>query len=98
MIKNKKNQKRLDKIDRKESSRLARENLRNLDKPRKPIAKSFTAKYDGDECPECFKRILAEQTVRFNSDDVLVHARHTRTEVEYEICTSCFLTKPCECE
>lgn len=80
------------------SRRLARENLSSIDRPRKPIPKSFIAKYDGGECPMCFEKILEGQVVRFNADDEIVHARHKKVEEDYEICPSCFLTIPCMCD
>lgn len=85
----------------KESSvKLSRENLRNIKKERKPVSKSFEAKYDGPECPKCFQRISKGDRVRYVStdDSTLVHARHEVREVAYVICNSCFLAKPCECE
>lgn len=87
-------------IDKIESLRkhLREENLEQIDKPRKPVNKAFKAKYDGDECPVCLISISKGEKVRYNSDGSLIHVNHKRKEETYEICDSCFLTKPCECD
>lgn len=78
--------------------RQSMRNLKEIDKPRKPIAKSFTAIYDGPECPKCFKAIEKGQTVRYDNDGILVHTRHAVPDPVYHFCDRCFLTLPCECD
>lgn len=77
--------------------RLAEENLKNLDKPRKPVKKSFLSLQDEDECPRCFVRILKGDRVRFDEDGFLVHVRHNHGPEKFTICEKCYLTLPCEC-
>ena len=68
-----------------------------MNEPRKKISKSFPAKSPG-VCVTCNGSWVEGDQIRFNTNDDLVHARHTKSEKEFEVCNSCFLTKPCECE
>lgn len=83
--------------NRLDALRISKENLKNIDKPRKRPPHSFKAEFGGAECPTCFLKIEVGQTVRYNSDNLIVHSRHEIKEIEYEICNTCFLTLPCEC-
>ncbi len=79
--------------------RISNENIKNIEKPRKPIAQSFIAKNDSsDECPVCFIAIQKGDRVRYNVDNLLAHVSHAKKEIVYDICQKCFLAKPCECE
>lgn len=78
--------------------RVSRENLLEMQKPRKKVQDSFIAKYDSGECPRCLMLIEQGQRVRYDSEDRLAHVKHDTPEVVYDICDSCFLAKPCECD
>lgn len=86
-----------DKTDRKEALGRSYENLRNMQKPRKKVT-SFIAKYTSGECSVCFLTIEKGQRVRYDSEGQIHHVRHEQKEPIYTICSSCFLTKPCECD
>ncbi|WNT44944.1 hypothetical protein SEA_ABBYDAISY_49 [Arthrobacter phage AbbyDaisy] len=60
---------------------------------------SFEAKYNGT-CSECEDRIHVGDIVTY-VDDSLMHEdcnASARPERTAEVCTRCWLTKPCDCE
>lgn len=59
---------------------------------------SFQAKYGGN-CGACGERIHVGDLATY-SDDVVVHAdcEDSQPERKVEVCTICWLTKPCECD
>jgi hypothetical protein len=93
--------KRVRQVNAPEPRTIARANARRieeLNKPRRSPNKAFKAKYDGQECPKCFKRIAKGDTVRYDGDGALVHVTHKKQEIEFKFCDRCFLTLPCECD
>jgi hypothetical protein len=57
----------------------------------------FEAKYSGT-CGRCEGRINVGDQVMYE-DDVIVHIFCEETErPAREVCTSCFIEKPCECD
>ena len=59
----------------------------------------FEAKFRGNECENCEEIIKIGDRVQFIEGDTLVHEECTKTPARpAEVCTSCWLTKPCECE
>lgn len=59
---------------------------------------TFTARFPGTCAAECGRRIITGDSVLF-IDDELVHADCTpRDERPADVCGSCWLTKPCDCE
>lgn len=67
-----------------------------MQKPRR-VVKSFIAKFGGT-CDKCFLGIVPGQRVRYNQDDRLIHHAHKQIQGKEEVCGSCFLVKPCECD
>lgn len=59
---------------------------------------TFEAQYHGI-CPRCAEKIEPGDLVRYVNDE-LVHRRHSKPTEEKptEVCGSCWLVKPCECE
>lgn len=68
-----------------------------MQEPRKKVSKSFTSRSSGT-CASCYLPYREGDTIRYNTDDELVHARHTKKIETYEVCNLCFLVKPCECD
>lgn len=61
---------------------------------------SFEAQYAGT-CGVCDDRIHVGDLITYALDDVLTHVdceAHAQAERKTEICTKCWLTKPCDCE
>lgn len=50
-----------------------------------------------DQCGKCFKPIEVGDTCHYTRDGELVHHIHRKPEPVYDICPTCFLTRPCEC-
>lgn len=84
--------------DRLSALRESKKNLKDIDKPRKPINSSFIAEFEGGQCPKCNLLIEEGQRVRYDNDGFLIHVRHEAKEEKFTFCDSCFLTLPCECE
>ena len=60
---------------------------------------SFEAKYGGT-CGSCDERIRVGELVAYD-EDVIVHAEcesAARMIRKADVCTGCWLTKPCDCE
>lgn len=59
----------------------------------------FEARYNGHCAADCGESVKAGDPVRF-LDDELVHAdcERVRRRIPEVVCTSCWLTKPCECD
>lgn len=64
---------------------------------------TFAARYAGT-CPDCLERVRVGDTVRFNDGNRVVHdvcvPELSRLDLKpnEEVCTVCWLVKPCECE
>lgn len=61
---------------------------------------SFEAQYAGT-CGACDERIHVGDMVTYTLDDVIAHDDCLvcpRPERKAEVCTQCWLTKPCDCE
>jgi len=61
---------------------------------------TFEAKYGG-YCCLCDERVHVGDIATYALDDVVVHADcegSARPERKAEVCTQCWLTKPCGCE
>ena len=61
---------------------------------------SFEARYPG-RCAACDSRIIPGEHVRYSEDDEIMHNRCEDTEVTdrpIEVCATCWLVKPCDCE
>jgi hypothetical protein len=85
-------------LENQQAMTLAQENLDKLNKPRKLPARSFILDSERGICHKCYLSLEKGDRVRYNLDGELHHTRHLAKEVNYEICNSCFLTKPCLCE
>jgi hypothetical protein len=60
----------------------------------------FEAKYGGT-CDACDERIHVGDQALYSGDDALIHLDcegSARPERKTEVCTQCWLTKPCDCE
>jgi hypothetical protein len=61
---------------------------------------SFEAKYHG-RCAACEERIIPGDHVRYSDGDEIIHNRceeSAQNERPVEVCGTCWLTKPCDCE
>jgi len=61
---------------------------------------TFEAKYHG-RCAACEERIIPGEHVRYSEDDEIVHNRCeevTDSERPVTVCSSCWLTQPCDCD
>ena len=66
---------------------------------RKPVKASFVAKGNfPSPCPVCGLGVDAGQRARYNLDNAVVHHAHARAETRVEVCPTCWLAKPCECD
>ena len=59
--------------------------------------RAFEAKYHG-RCDACDERIIPGEHVRYSEDDEIVHNRCEDYAAPVEVCSHCWLTKPCDCE
>ena len=60
----------------------------------------FEARYPG-KCAACDGRITPGENVRYSEDDEIMHSRcedESAAARPVEVCGSCWLTKPCDCE
>jgi hypothetical protein len=68
-------------------------------RPRKPVNASFVAEWDfPSSCPACGLGVDAGQRARYNPDGAVVHHAHTKPEAHIEVCPTCWLSMPCECD
>ena len=60
----------------------------------------FEARYPGT-CGTCEDRIHVGDMITYSDEDAVVHVdceSSARPERKAEVCTVCWLTKPCDCE
>jgi hypothetical protein len=58
---------------------------------------AFLARYPGT-CQDCGDTFEAGEFIRYDDDDQVVHNRCRMLRKPAELCTVCFLEKPCPCE
>lgn len=75
--------------------------------PDRAMSAAFTARYSG-KCRSCRRRINVGDTVCYDSDDRVVHARCAGVEIPEDdptvlrpreiVCPDCWTVKPCRCD
>lgn len=66
-----------------------------MNNPRKKPNTSFLAQYTG-VCTKCHQEIQVGDRVQYD-DEGLHHTTHKKIQKTEEVCSSCWLVKPCEC-
>lgn len=64
------------------------------------MSAQFEARYGGT-CGECDGRIIPGEHVTYSDDDALIHVAcedSAQPERPAEVCSTCWLTKPCDCD
>lgn len=79
------------------SPKLVDESALHMQKPRKAVNASFVAEWPST-CNACHGEIKKGDRARYNPEGLIVHHRHEVVEKPVEVCQTCWLTKPCECD